>query len=299
MGPQITQRQPFRESDLRKLNAIYKRAARNIIDTFDGQSEFEQWRRVQILAQIDAILAQAGVETGTWLTDVLPATYQRGTRDVLAQLGSINATLKDASAFSVIDQRAVDILVSETQQAFATSLTTVGRAAGKVMSDIVKAQISEELAQGVLTGSARRTISKQIIATIKQGGITGLIDKGGREWTLENYAEMLARTKMMEARNSGVSNKMIANGYDLVEITRGMSSHQACRKWEGRVVSLTGKTKGYPTLEDARKDGVFHPRCQHHYNIVHSDLALMTKEYRVTEVVGADGKKTYSGAYVG
>jgi len=277
--PKIPAREPFREKDLRQLESIYKRAGRNIMATFDQQTDFEQFRRAGIMRQIEQILGDAGVETGQWLDTVLPDTYQRGTGDVIKQLASINAPMREATPFNVIDQRAVAVLISETQEAFAAALTTVGRTAGQLLSQAVKDQITLELAEGALTGAGRRAISEKVKATLKASGVTGLIDKRGAKWELDRYAAMLARTKLMEARNTGVANKMLANGYDLVEITGGNSTHSACAKWEYKIVSLTGKTEGYPSLADAKADGIFHPNCQHHYNIVHSTLAAQTKAY--------------------
>lgn len=279
MPAKIPQREPFREKDLRQLENIYKRAGRNIMATFDAQTDFEQFRRAGIMRQIEQILADAGVETGQWLDTVLPDTYQRGTGDVLKQLATINAPIKAATAFGTIDQRAVQVLISETQEAFATALTTVGRTAGQLLSQAVKDQITLELAEGTLTGATRRAISDRVKAALKAGGVTGLVDKRGAKWELDRYAAMLARTKLMEARNTGVANKMLENGYDLVEITGGNSTHSACAKWEYKIVSLSGKSTEYPSLADAKADGIFHPNCQHHYNIVHSSLAAMTKAY--------------------
>lgn len=277
--PDVPSRQPFRDKDLRRLEQIYKRAGRNIMATFDEQTDFEQYRRAGIMRQIEQILADAGTETGAWLDEVLPATYQRGSGDVIRQLGLINAPIRDGDAFNVIDQRAVQVLVSETQDAFATALTTVGRTAGQLLAQAAKDQITLEIAEGALTGATRRQISDKIMATLRAGGVTGLVDKRGAQWTLDRYAAMLARTKLMEARNTGVANKMLQNGYDLVEITGGNSTHSACAKWEYKIVSLSGRSEEYPSLADARADGIFHPNCQHHYNIVHSDLAAMTKAY--------------------
>lgn len=279
MPANIPTRQPFRESDLRKLESIYKRAGRNIMATYSGATDFEQWRRQQIIAQIDQILQDTGVETGKWLDEVLPDTYRRGTSDVLAQLGAIRAPITANNVFSAIDKRSVDVLVSETQEAFAAALTTVKNDTGKMINQVIKDQISLELAEGRITGATRAQVAKKIIAQFNASGIGALYDKRGAKWELERYASMLAKTKMMEARNTGMANKMLENGYDLVEITGGNSTHAACAKWEYKVVSLTGKTKGYKTLADAKADGIFHPNCQHHYNIVHSELAAMTKAY--------------------
>ena len=276
------QRQPFREKDLRTIDAIYKRAARNVLATFENQTDFEQWRRTQILNEINTVLAKTNKDTTAWLNEVLPDVYKRGSEDAIKQIKYLGAVPRNAAVFSAIDKRSVEVLISETQQAFATSLTTVGRTAGQALSQAVKDQIKIELATGRITGAARKQVSKAIVAQIKASGITGLIDKRGAQWTLERYSRMLALTKMMEARNTGMTNKALANGVDLVEITGGQSTHKVCAKWEGKIVSLTGNTPGYPTLADAQGEGLFHPGCQHHYNIVRLSLSSKTKAWDET-----------------
>ncbi len=46
-------------------------------------------------------------------------------------------------------------------------------------------------------------------------------------------------------------------------IAPGGDPHCVCHAWEGMVLSLTGKTKGLPTYEQAREAGCFHPNCVH------------------------------------
>ena len=47
--------------------------------------------------------------------------------------------------------------------------------------------------------------------------------------------------------------------------------------WEGKILSLTGKTPNFPTLEEARAAGLFHPNCRHAYGL-HIDLDKETKK---------------------
>lgn len=47
------------------------------------------------------------------------------------------------------------------------------------------------------------------------------------------------------------------------ETTGGDPDCRLCFPWEGRILSLTGKTEGFPTYEEARKAGCFHPNCVH------------------------------------
>jgi hypothetical protein len=98
------------------------------------------------------------------------------------------------------------------------------------------------------------------------------IDKAGRKWKRGNYFSMTNRTVSAQVANSSYADTLIDEGRDLVQIQGGLSSNSAdaCIKWVGRVVSLTGETSGYPALQDYIDDGGFHPNCQH-YTVYMSD----------------------------
>jgi hypothetical protein len=52
-------------------------------------------------------------------------------------------------------------------------------------------------------------------------------------------------------------------------VTDSPEECELCRPWEGKVLSSSGTTPGYPTVAEARDAGLFHPGCTH-------DLALYT-----------------------
>ena len=273
------ERATLNEAELKRLIKIYNDGQQRIIDTFGTATDFGQARRIEQLAQIDAILKEMGVQTGDWIDTVLGSQYERGTSDALKQLGALNVGIKESTTMSTIDRRAVAALASDAQLAFGTALTTVGKSADRILSDAVKAAITDELAQGRVLGSTRAEISRRIKANLKSDGITALVDRRGAQWSLDRYAEMLARTKMVEARNTGLANKMVANGYDLVEVSTHFSLHKECAHWEGRILSLIGATPGYPTLEQAKANGLFHPNCRHQINAIKNDYAALTTAY--------------------
>lgn len=57
----------------------------------------------------------------------------------------------------------------------------------------------------------------------------------------------------------------IKNGNDVVRLTVSGTPCHACAKYENRLFSLTGMTKGLPTWEQLKKDGVFHDGCTHSF----------------------------------
>ena len=91
------------------------------------------------------------------------------------------------------------------------------------------------------------------------------ISRDGRKWKRGNYFNMLNRSVSAQVARDSYNDTLISENRDLVQIIGGLSSnsHEACRRWVGRVVSLTGATPGYPPLSQYISEGGFHPNCVH------------------------------------
>jgi hypothetical protein len=89
---------------------------------------------------------------------------------------------------------------------------------------------------------------------------------------MRTYAEMVARTSTMEAHLQGTTNRLLEHGHDLVKVSKHANPCKKCVPWEGKVLSITGKTSGYKTLDEARESGLFHPNCRHAYSLHLAEL---------------------------
>ena len=94
-------------------------------------------------------------------------------------------------------------------------------------------------------------------------------DRGGRTWRDDVYLQMLVRTNLAALTRAQQVKTLTENGRDLARISdESADSCDVCSEWGGRIVSLTGATKGYPTLAEAKAAGVFHPNCTHRLEVV-------------------------------
>ena len=101
-------------------------------------------------------------------------------------------------------------------------------------------------------------------------------DASGRRWDTQTYFQMNVRTNTMRVYNDCLVDDVAREvGTDVMRISTGGDPDCACAAWEGCIISVSGKTKGLPTYDDARNGGCFHPNCTH------------TLEY-VDEVADAD-----------
>jgi hypothetical protein len=119
------------------------------------------------------------------------------------------------------------------------------------------------LAQAFAEGKTRAQASKLLLADLRKRGITCFIDKSGRPWSMDRYAEMNARTIARRTQAAATRLRTQEAGYDLVTIIDHQRECPLCRPWEGKTLSLTGKTPGYPRMSTAEAQGYGHPNCCH------------------------------------
>jgi|GEM_PF-6376403 len=53
------------------------------------------------------------------------------------------------------------------------------------------------------------------------------------------------------------------HGADVVRVTVSGHCCEKCAEWENRLLSISGATKGLPTVDEATAAGLFHPNCTH------------------------------------
>lgn len=119
-------------------------------------------------------------------------------------------------------------------------------------------------------------------------------DAGGHTWDTLAYLQMNIRTNTMRVYNDCLVDDVArTTGSDLVRVSTGgdpMCRH--CAPWEGVILSVSGKTKGFPTYEQARQAGCFHPNCVHTIETVDDvwdgDEIELQKAHPVTKETATD-----------
>lgn len=275
----------IRQGNIDQLIELYKRSYENIVREITGATDAGKIQRARVLARINAELESLGVDVDKWVRREIPQYYLDGANQAREDLRRLGITVTKAP----VNKEAISVLTDEVSLGFANSLKTMGRLAAGVLNKALKQQLNMIIAEGRLSGDSRRMISAGVRELLADERISALVDKAGREWTLERYSETLVRTKAVEARNQGLVNTMLQNGHDLVQVSDHNSEHPACAEWEGKVLSITGNTptgtdlgddmEVAGTLQEALDDGLFHPNCEHAANVMDPGLASRTEAY--------------------
>lgn len=268
-----------KEANIQALVDLYSKTYAKMVREIEKATDAGKINKARVMARLNAELESLGVDVKEWVEKEIPQRYLDGSNVALQDLRALDVDISKSTNFAVINREAIEALVDETALNFAQGITALSRNARRILNDTLKQQLNFIIAQGKLTGATRKMISDSLKIRLQEEGIQSIRDRAGRNWTFDRYTEMLARTKSVEARNQGMVNRMLASGYDLVQVTNHGSDHPACAKYEGQILSVSGQTPGYPTLEQALGDGLFHPNCKHAMNVIHPELAKLTKAY--------------------
>lgn len=160
----------------------------------------------------------------------------------------------------------------------ATHLQVV-RSAGDIYQKAVAATAGSVLA-GV---STRREATQKALDHLWDRGITGFVDKAGRNWNLASYVEMSTRTTTAQAAIQAHLDQLGQQGMDLVMVSADGAPCPLCRPWEGKILT-TGAATGPQTVQrtsevdgstvtvhidgstsEAIGAGLFHPSCRHRF----------------------------------
>jgi len=214
---------------------------------------------------IQAILKDLQEGSRTWCEQAIPRLYAAGAK--AAEAGLADKGMNLVTGFGAVHQQAAQLLAEASYNRLVEVTATIGRR----VDDIYR-QLSLEAVRGSVIGyDTWRTAARRLRDDLAEQGITGFADRAGRRWNMRTYAEMVGRTVTAEAHRMGTANRILEHGIDLVRITGHEGPCEMCGPWEGRILSLTGRTEGYPTLEYAQSRGLYHPNCRHAM-VAHVDL---------------------------
>lgn len=176
------------------------------------------------------------------------------------------------------EKRAKAVLDSVQKAGGGGMAATMTRAMEANVTNALRNAVVAAFNENALAGGTARDLSKIIRqkweAALKDPASTTFVDRAGRTWDTETYLMMNIRTNSMKVFNESIQAQVVEGGDDLVRVTSGGDPEcRLCFPWEGRILSVTGRTKGLPTVEQAKAAGLFHPNCTHHLLPVDEEFA--------------------------
>lgn len=241
------------------LGQVARRLARGITQPGWAEAKLADLTGLRNAAQAELDRLQRGAPRA--IQAAIRTGWAAGADDVAGETGNIPIRT---------NSRALDALVDETVRQVTSTHPRILRST----LDTYRAVIAETSAADVLTGSRSRVqATQQALDRFARQGITGYVDGRDRRWSLDSYAEMATRTAVGRAQVAGSLDRYQAAGRDLVLVSDAPSECEACRPWEGKVLSISGTTPPGTRLSDgvevtatvgeAQRGGLHHPNCRH------------------------------------
>jgi hypothetical protein len=245
-----------------KLLKSYRTAARELSRTIERANPKKPvvFLRRTVLVDINAISEALERETRSWLEEEIPKEYKLGSHTAIRECQKQGLRL-ERTAFGQVHQEAIETLVEDAYLDFANGIEGVKRAGRGFLSELVKMKINERIIVGQIKGDGLYKIKREVKKLIEEQGFTALKDRGGKNWKIDRYAEMLVRTHVLKANNAGIKNRLLENKVELVEFSKHGGSCEICAPYESKVFSLTGDSKEHEKAPDLP----LHPNCRHSY----------------------------------
>lgn len=244
-----------REREAERIDAMYEGVEAAIIAILMAAYLSGDAERVRsATAASKQMVSEARDLTRKWDAEAVPALYGEPntlTRTTMPRILEASAARFDAMTDTV--NRRLDELAGAfyDKQARIEALQRYSKA--RIGTRIGVQGMASEIEQG-----------------LRDRGITGFVDSAGRQWRLTTYAKMAARTTAMEAQTTGVKDRVVARGDDLVDIIGPMDYPDGCPPSVlGGPYSITGATTEYQGRAIMSLDRaieyyrVFHPNCRH------------------------------------
>lgn len=217
-------------------------------------SEVQRLRR-----ETEAIIARLQAESGLSIAEAAQTAYLNGSNAAVSDLRNVMPAAEIVGTFGVTNQAAVQRIVSEA----VLNVQSTHLAILRQTQDVYRRAVAEASSQAVVGVLTRREAAQRVLNQFADRGITGFVDKAGRNWGLTEYVSMATRAAVGRASINGHIDRLAANGKDLVIVSSHGGSCPVCAPWEGRVLSISGTDAEYPSLATAHAAGLQHPACRH------------------------------------
>jgi hypothetical protein len=278
--PAVISRRRVREfqmafaGEINSLAALYRDAAAEMIEVLSqaATTPFTQQWAIAHLRQYQIILANLHDEAAAWMVFHIPQAYDmgiefadEGIRNLrraginLRRQGRRIAPLRQRDVFAVVHREAAQAIMDSMLTTMDAALAPIGRR----VNDVFRREGVRAVARGIAAGRPRVEVSREIGERLLEAGRPTFVDKLGRQWPLDRYAEMVARTTTREAMTQGTINRLREHGLQLAQV----SAHNAddfCRYYENAIVSIGERSHPiYPPVSAINGGPPFHPRCVH------------------------------------
>lgn len=228
-----------------------------------------------------AKLALLGISANEVVNKFEFGTVNREAIRVLAQ-----TTYKPLSKMAQhIGRATLEYMKRENFQSTQTALTAINKMFGRKFSEseFLRQAGIEGVADVVVGSSSWQKAAREIRDKIINDAdyLVPYYKKNGdlqRFVQAKDYAKMVSRTTTANIAREGAKDSILETfdgEFDLVEIIgHSVFPNSPCIPFEGQIISLTGITQGYMTLDEIKAQNFGHPNCIHSFGVTDTVMEI-------------------------
>lgn len=114
--------------------------------------------------------------------------------------------------------------------------TLIGQGTAATIYQDIISKVVAEVATGTLT--REQAIAKTVNAWLDKGVPSGFTDRGGRTWSIDNYAKTVIKTAVNNTFNEVTKQRLEAYGITTVLVGSHPLARPACAKIQGQVIDI-------------------------------------------------------------
>ncbi|OAK70088.1 phage minor capsid protein [Lederbergia galactosidilytica] len=234
------------------IQTIYERIANSDLS--------KEKQAKKLIEEIHYLLDQFGLAVDQVIPEAIIREYFGGVDGATKALKDLKIKTRPISR--LVHKEAVQNIMDDTLLDMHAAIRTAKVSARKSITGTLQ-EVKADLAKGIITGDTRKAIQKRVAHSFQRDGLTSFVTIDDRKLPLDFYSMTVTRTKMRDATVTGSVERYKENEQDLVQIIENSDTCPVCARYSGLVVSLTGKTPGYPVVgENDIQLPPYHPNCR-------------------------------------
>ncbi|MEK4701983.1 phage minor capsid protein [Solibacillus sp. FSL R7-0668] len=214
---------------------------------------------------LQAIADMSGVALEKVVELLESAGYAAATVQSTALAGAVASGLvlaPSTAQASIALSNILDAFVAQAQDTLNIINTTMLTQSEQIYRDIVTKTTAKVLAGVTTPQQARVEVARQWA----EHGVPALVDKAGKKWSTEAYVNTVVRSMSNKVATEMQLKRIEEHGIDLIEVSSHLDARPKCAADQGRIYSLSGKSKKYPAWSSTsfgEPDGLLGINCRH------------------------------------
>lgn len=259
----------------------YETKISKIISEIDNSKEVSNLYYSSKIKELNGLWTEMKVTFSELLTPELRKGYNKSISDGVSRIKNYKITFSKKTETAIkklktktllnsdYSARTFKNILNDSISAFVTGIEQGKKTFLRFLNEtqqlaISEKTINEQIVKGIIekgsVNAAKKNIKDKLKSQLEDGKIITIIDKNGkpRNYNVRDYAELVARTKLINAQAQGTIDIAREVNQDLVQVSNHNTDCDVCGEIEGRVFSISGNDPDFDPLDF---EFPLHPNC--------------------------------------